>query len=154
MDIHDLLSLLLIRSKAGPQALLKHDQEGIAFSLPDKPCMTHSIIVTLTKGLLFSMLEVGMSLVAVNLPSLSFLMSKKAHGFWLHSIRSVFSLYSSVPSNGPSTSNDASHSASKSDVKDSFSTSSRSNLPRHTDRDMYERFEMQGQGVFDMEKGS
>lgn len=115
--------------------------------------MTHSIIVTLTKGLYFSMLEGGMSLVAVNLPSLSFLMSKKALGFSLHSIRSVFSLYSSASSKPPSASNKASHIASKGDVKDSFSTSSRSNLARHTNREMYERFEMHDQGVFDMEKG-
>lgn len=114
--------------------------------------MTHSTIVTLTKGLYFSMLEGGMSLDAVNLPSLSFLMSKNAPGLSLQSIRSVFSLYSSASSKRPSTSDNATHVASG-DVKDSFSTSSRSNLARHTNRDMYERFEMHDQGVFDMEKG-
>ena len=120
------------------------------FPCRKKPCMTHSVIVTLTKGLYFSMLEGGMSLVAVNLPSLSFLMSKKALGFSLHSIRGVFSPYSSASSKRPSASNNASHITSK-DVKDSFSTSSRSNLARHTNREMYERFEMHDQGVFDME---
>lgn len=98
------------------------------------------------------MLEGGMSLVAVNLPSLSFLMSKKALGFSLRSIRSVFSLHSSA-SKRPSASNNAPHIASNGDLKDSFSTSSRSNLARHTNREMYERFEMHDQGVFDVEKG-
>lgn len=121
---------------AGPETLLKYDEE-----------------VTLTKGLYFSMLEGGMSLVAVNLISLSFLMSKKALGISLHSIRSVFAVYSSASSKRPSASNNPSYIASKGDVKDSFSTSSRSNLARHTDRDMYERFEMHDQVVLDMEKG-
>ena len=103
--------------------------------------------------LYFSMLEAGMSLVAVNLPSLSFLMSKQTLRISVHSLRSVFSLQSSASSNRPSASNDASHIAPKGDVKDSFSTSSRSNLARHTNREAYERFEMHDQGAFDGEKG-
>lgn len=99
------------------------------------------------------MLEGGMSLVAVNLPSLSFLMSKKAFGLSLHNIRSVFTLYSPASSRRPSASNNAAHFASKDDVKNSFSTSSRSNLPRHTNREMYERFELRDESRFDMENG-
>lgn len=145
---------MLIRSKAGPEALLKYDEEGTTFSLPcsNKPRMTHSVIVTITKGIYFSMLEGWMSLVAVNLPSLSFLMSKKALGPSLHSIRSVLSLRSSASSKSPSASKDATHIASKGGAKDSFSSSSRTNLARHTSREMYERFEMHDQGVLDLEK--
>ena len=115
--------------------------------------MTHSIIVKFSKSLYFSTLEGGMSLIAVNLPSLSFLMSKKALGLSLHSIRSVFSLHSAASSKRPSASNDASHIALKGGVKDEFSTSSRSNLARHTNGETYERFEMHDQGVFDVDKG-
>lgn len=115
--------------------------------------MPNRITVTLTKGLYFSMLEGGMSLVAVNLPSLSFLMSKKALGISLHSLRSIFSFHSPASSNLPSASNNTTHIAPNGDVKDSFSASSRSNLYRHTDRGIYERFELQKQGELDMEKG-
>ena len=115
--------------------------------------MTHSIIVTITKGLYFSMLEGGMSLVAVNLPSLSFLMSKKAPGISLHSLRSIFSLHSQASSNLPSASNSTTYIAQKGGVKNSFSVSSRSNLYPHTNREMYERIELHKQGEVDMEKG-
>ena len=147
------LLLVLSHSPAGPEALIKYDEEGITLSLcPTKP-LTHSILVTITKALYFSMLEAGMSLVAVNLPSLSFLMSKQALRISVHSLRSVFSLQSSASSNRPTAGNDASHGVSKGDVKDSFSTSSRSHLARHTNREAYERFEMHDQGAFDAEKG-
>ena len=148
------LLLKLTHSPAGPEALIKYDEEGIALSpFPTKP-LTHRILVTITKALYFSMLEAGMSFVAVNLPSLSFLMSKQALRISVHSLRSIFSLPSSASSNRPTAGNDASsHGASKGDAKDSFSTSSRSNLARHTNREAYERFEMLDQGASDAEKG-
>ena len=143
---------VLTRSPAGPEALIKYD-EGINLSLRPPKRLTHSILVTITKALYFSMLEAGMSLVAVNLPCLSFLISKQALRISMYSLRSIFSLQSSASSNRPTAGNDASQGVSKGDVKDSFSTSSRSNLARHTNREAYERFEMHDQGAFDAEKG-
>ena len=116
-----------------------------------KSYTTHGVTVTNTKGLNYSMLEGGMSLVAVNLPSLSFLLSKKALGVWLHSIRSIFSLHSPASSKLPLASSNVSHIGSKNDAKDSFSSSSRSDLARHTKREIYERFGLHDQGNLDVE---
>jgi hypothetical protein len=102
-----------------------------------------------TKGLYFSMLEAGMSLVAVNLPSLWFLFSQRALASPLRSIRSALSLRSFASSKR---SDHASRSVTPRATKDSFSASSSSHLTHDADGDAHESFNMRDQGVFDVEK--
>ena len=114
--------------------------------------MTYIALVTITKGLYFSMLEAGMSLSAVNLPSLWFLFSKKALGISLRSIRSVLSLHSTASSKPSHHREYASRSMPKDVLDDSFSVTSRSNLARETKRDPYESFAMHDRKGTDEEK--
>lgn len=105
-------------------------------------------LVTITKGLYFSMLEAGMSLIAVNLPSLWFLFSKKALA---GSLRSVLSLRSSTASSKFSHTRE--YAAMPKDVvDDSFSLSSHSNLARETKREPYDSFAMHDRKVMDEEE--
>ena len=96
----------------------------------------------------FAMLEAGMSLIAVNLPSICFLLSRGVLESSLGSIQSVFSLRSFTSSN-----RSFSHTKLKRTKPDSLSISSRSDLAHGTDRKAYETFAMQDKSAFDMEKG-
>ena len=118
-----------------------------------KQSITHTTTVTLTKALYFSMLEAGMSLIAVNLPSLWFLFNKRALELSLRSIRSVLSLRSSTSSARSRHSNNTSRTMPQRVVKDRFLSSSCSNLTRDADGETYESFSMHGKSDFDVENG-
>ena len=91
-----------------------------------------------------------MSLIAVNLPSLWFLFSKKVLEISLRSIRSVLSLRSTASSKVSHPKEYAS--MPKDVVDDGFSVSSRSNLARETKREPYESFAMHDRRATDEEK--
>ena len=101
------------------------------------------------------MLEAGMSLIAVNLPSLWFLFSKGVLESSLRSIRSVLSLRTSTSTSSKRSykTGRASQTTPSGAAKDSFSGSS-SHLTRDADGDTYESFAMHNKTAFDLEQGA
>ena len=93
------------------------------------------------------MLESGVSLVAVSLPSIWPLFSKRVLEQSLRSLRSALSMHSS-----PSTSRH-SHTVTKGITDDGFSGSSRVNFAHSAESEGYESFAMQDKSTIDIEQG-
>ena len=127
---------------------------GHLLALLSNQWITHTITVTVTKGLYLSMLEAGMSLIAVNLPSLWFLCSKRTLELSLRSIRSVLSLRSWTSSVGSRHRDNTSRMVPQRVATDRFLSSSCSNIIHDADGEAYESFSMHGKGDFDVENGA